>query len=87
MGENITNDSDRENVVTFNRCQYRRSAFPEGRILMPSQDDIARTQIIEAMDTLSPAELEEFFSQVLQLELRKPLIGHPLLVQLSMSQE
>lgn len=29
MGENITNDSHRENVVVLDRCQYRRSASPE----------------------------------------------------------
>lgn len=87
MAGNITNDNHASNGVKLGRCQYRRSASPERGILMPSQDDIARTQIIEALDALSPTELEDFFSQVLRLELRKPLQDHPLLVLLSMSQE
>lgn len=73
--------------VELSRRQHRKSAFPEGSYIMPSQDDMARKQIIEAMDALNSAEIWDFFSQVLQLELRKPLQDHLRLIQLSTSQE
>ena len=56
MGENITNDSDRENVVTLGRCQFRRSAYPERGILMPSQDDDGQ-QILNILRELTPEYL------------------------------
>ena len=68
----------------FERPSNEKGGAPQGEV---HNDEQKRKWVIENLQQLSPEELEDFFSQVLRLELRKPLKDHPLLALLSMSQE
>lgn len=61
-----------------------KGGAPQGEV---HNDEWKRKWVIENLQQLSPEELEEFFSQVLRLELRKPLRDHLHQFRLSMSQE